>query len=351
MSGLERRESGAILALARRWPFLPARRCASSRAKSCKRCSEFIEKLAQHECGAVLECLTFEPAGCRSGSAFPAHVVHHHGGGNPALRAVSSQRPVGLGPDLENRGKFWDRPVGLLNGLPYSLCLLAILMAHEMGHYLTCRYYRIDATLPYFIPGPPIFGTFGAFIGIRSPIYCKRNLFDVGFAGPLAAFVVLVPALVAGVALSKAHPGIAIQGDFVFGTPLALRFFEWVRFPGVPVSDIHLHPVALAAWVGLLATALNLLPIGQLDGGHILYAFFPGQHRWLSRLFIFALVPLGVWARWPGWWFWAAILSFLFFFHRHPTIVDDETLGPGRTALGIAAFAIFVLSFTAAPIS
>ena len=118
-----------------------------------------------------------------------------------------------------------------------------------MGHYLTCRYYRIDATLPYFIPGPPILGTFGAFIQIRSPIYSKRKLFDVGFAGPLAGFVVLVPALIAGVALFQTHPGIAIQGDFIFGTPLALRFFEWVRFPGVPVSDIQLHPVALAAWV------------------------------------------------------------------------------------------------------
>lgn len=257
--------------------------------------------------------------------------------------------PLGLDVSLRIIANIWNRPGVLVSGLPYSLCLLCILMAHEMGHYLACRHYHIEATLPHFLPGPPVLGTFGAFIWIRSPIYTKRKLFDVGIAGPLAGFVVLLPALIAGVGLSNTQPGIGARGDFVFGTPLALRLMEWIWFPGVPVSDIHLHPVAVAAWGGLLATALNLLPIGQLDGGHILYAFFSRWHRLLSRTFIFALVPLGLWARWPGWYFWAAIL--FFFVQRHPPIVDENKLGPGRTTLGIAALVIFILSFTAAPFS
>ena len=118
-------------------------------------------------------------------------------------------------------------------------------------------------------------------------------LFDIGIAGPLAGFVALVSPLMAGVALSKVVPGIGHSGDLVFGTPLILRMMEWVRFPGVPLDDIYLHPVARAAWVGLLATALNLLPIGQLDGGHILYAFLGERTKYLSRLFIFVLVLMG----------------------------------------------------------
>ncbi|HVT95017.1 MAG TPA: site-2 protease family protein [Bryobacteraceae bacterium] len=260
-----------------------------------------------------------------------------------------NNRPLDFDLGLRIVASVWDHPAALVAGLPYSLCLLAILMAHELGHYITCLRYGIDVTPPYFLPGPPVLGTFGAFIWIRSPIYTKRKLFDVGIAGPLAGFAVLLPVLLAGVALSQVSPGIAARGDFIFGTPLALRFVEWIYFPGVPVSDIHLHPVALAAWGGLLATALNLLPIGQLDGGHILYAFFAGQHRWLSRLFIFALIPLGFFARWSGWYFWAVIL--FFFMQRHPAIFDENKLGAGRVVLGFSALAIFILSFTAAPFS
>jgi membrane-associated protease RseP (regulator of RpoE activity) len=243
----------------------------------------------------------------------------------------------------------WRHPAAWLGGLPYSVTLLTILLAHEMGHYLACRYYRIDATLPYFLPGPTVLGTFGAFIWIRSPIYTKRKLFDVGFAGPIAGFVVLIPALAIGVALSNTSPGIASRGDFVFGTPLLLRFFEWVFLHGIPAADINLHPMARAAWGGLLATALNLLPIGQLDGGHVLYSFFGEKHRWLSRIFTVALIPLGIVYHWWGWFLWAGVLFFLA--QRHPVIVDDNKLGPERAALGALALAMFILSFTAVPIS
>jgi membrane-associated protease RseP (regulator of RpoE activity) len=240
-----------------------------------------------------------------------------------------------------------SNPWVLLDGLSFSLTLMTILLAHEMGHYLTCVRYGIDATLPYFLPAPTLIGTMGAFIRIRSPIYTRRALFDVGVAGPLAGFAVLAPALLIGTLMSKTHPGIALHGDFVFGTPLILRIVESLFFPGVPVADISLHPVARAAWVGLLATALNLLPIGQLDGGHILYSFFGEQHKLLSRIFVVALVPIGIFFSW-SWLVWAVLLAA--FGLRHPVICDVSGLGPTRTRLGWLALIIFVLSFCLAPI-
>ena len=137
---------------------------------------------------------------------------------------------------------------------------MTILLAHELGHYFACRYYGIDASLPYFLPFPSPIGTLGAFIRIRSPIYTRQALFDVGIAGPLAGFAVLLPALVIGIGESKVIPGIAERGDLIFGVPAIQRIFEWIIFPHVRSADILLHPVARAAWVGTLATALNLLP-------------------------------------------------------------------------------------------
>lgn len=249
--------------------------------------------------------------------------------------------------DFGNFEQLLKEPYGLLAGLPFSLTLLAILLAHELGHYIACRYYGVNASLPYFLPAPTLIGTLGAFIRIRSPIYSKRILFDIGIAGPIAGFVFLLPALAAGLTFSKIVPGIAERGDLIFGNPLILRLLEWLVFPGVPSSDIYLHPVARAAWVGILATALNLLPIGQLDGGHILYAFFGDLHKPLSRLFVAALVPIGFFFSY-SWLFWAA---FLFFFGmRHPMIYDLSPVGAGRTNLGWLALLIFLLSFTLAPV-
>jgi membrane-associated protease RseP (regulator of RpoE activity) len=262
-------------------------------------------------------------------------------------RSFAAGRPFDFQGDLEGYVRMWQEPSYLLAGLPFSLTLLTILLAHEFGHFLTARYYLVDASLPYFIPAPTLIGTLGAFIRIRSPILSKRVLFDIGIAGPLAGFVALVSPLVAGVALSKVVPGIGQSGDLVFGTPLLIRLMEWVRFPGVPLADIYLHPVARAAWVGLLATALNLFPIGQLDGGHIVYAFLGERTKYLSRLCIVILVLMGVFVTY-SWLLWAAI--WFFFGMRHPAIVDPNPLGRFRTRLAIVALAVFILSFTAAPV-
>ena len=229
----------------------------------------------------------------------------------------------------------------------FNLMDVQNIATHEFGHFLTARYYLVDASLPYFIPAPTLIGTLGAFIRIRSPILSKRALFDIGIAGPLAGFVALLSPLIAGVALSKVVPGIGHSGDLVFGTPLAVRMIEWIRFPGVPVTDIYLHPVARAAWVGLLATALNLLPIGQLDGGHIVYAFLGARTKYLSRLFLLILVLMGIFATY-SWLVWAALL--FFFNMRHPAIVDPNPLGGFRVRLAVTALALFILSFTVTPV-
>lgn len=235
----------------------------------------------------------------------------------------------------------------LLTGLPFSLTLLTILMAHELGHYIACVYYGVDATLPYFLPAPtPFTGTMGAFIRIRSPIHSKRILFDVGIAGPLAGFVFLVPALGVGLAFSKVIPGINHQGTIQMGTPALLWLLQKVIFTGVPASDIYLHPVARAAWVGMFATALNLLPVGQLDGGHIVYALLGRSHKWVTHTFLLALLPMG--KLWNGWWFWAALLFFIA--RKHPPVYDETDVGPGRVRLGVLALVIFILCFSLAPI-
>ncbi len=250
--------------------------------------------------------------------------------------------------DLAAFASFWKNPVFLLEGLPFSLTLLTILLAHEFGHYFACVYYRVDASLPYFLPAPTFTGTLGAFIRIRAPIFSKRVLFDVGVAGPLAGFVFLLPALAIGLAYSKVLPGIAHQGGIVFGTPALVWLLEHAVFPGVTSADIYLHPVARAAWIGILATALNLLPIGQLDGGHILYSIAGDRHKLLSRVFTAALIPIGIFY-WPGWLLWAVLL--LFFGMRHPSIYDPAPLGPGRRKLAALSLVIFLLCFTLAPIA
>jgi len=242
------------------------------------------------------------------------------------------------------------RPALVLDGLAFSLTLMTILLAHELGHYFACRYYGIDASLPYFLPIPfPPIGTFGAFIRIRSPIYTRQALFDVGIAGPLAGFVVLLPALIIGIAQSKIIPGIAQRGDLIFGVPAIQRFFEWVIFPHARPADVLLHPVARAAWVGILATALNLMPIGQLDGGHILYAFAGRWHGRLSRLFIVALVAVALTTFTWSWLVWAGLV--FFFALRHPVIFDVTKLDKSRLTLALVALAIFLLTFTLVPMS
>jgi len=255
--------------------------------------------------------------------------------------------PSSFDGDLYGYVRMWRQPSFLLQGLPFSFTLLTILMAHEMGHFLTARHYGVDVSLPYFLPAPTLIGTMGAFIRIRSAIFSKRALFDIGIAGPLAGFVVLLAPLAVGLSLSKVSPGAVHHSDLIFGSPLLLQLFEKIAFPGVRVEDIYLHPVARAAWVGMLATALNLLPIGQLDGGHILYAFAGEKTRWLSRFFVGLLIPMGFFFAY-SWLLWAVLL--FFFGMRHPVIYDPYPIGRARTWLGIAALIILILTFTLSPV-
>jgi Zn-dependent protease len=235
----------------------------------------------------------------------------------------------------------------VLHGLMFSVPLLSILLAHELGHYFACRRYHVRATLPYFFPSPSLLGTCGAFILIKSPIYTRRSLFDIGISGPIAGFLALLPFLVIGVGDSRVIPNIASRGDFIFGTPLLIRLFEAIRFPGVPTDNIALHPFAQAAWAGLLATAINLLPIGQLDGGHILYAFVDELHRPLSRFFFVMLLPMGIFFSW-SWLLWAVLLFFLGL--RHTYIDDPMPLDRARKWIGVLAVVILVLSLSPTPV-
>ena len=239
-------------------------------------------------------------------------------------------------------------PAVLGAGFSFSIPLLVILLAHEMGHYLACRYHRLDATLPFFLPFPFGIGTLGAFIRIRTPLLNKRELFDVGASGPLAGFVVALPVLFGGIALSKPVAELPKGGVMIFGEPLAFKALAWLVHPNVPPGgDLFLHPLGFAAWFGLLVTALNLLPFGQLDGGHITYALFGAWQRRIAWPLMAVLVVLGFW--WTGWWIWAVIA--LVMRVRHPWIPDEAAqLDPRRRLLGFLCIVVFLLCFTPEPI-
>jgi membrane-associated protease RseP (regulator of RpoE activity) len=239
-------------------------------------------------------------------------------------------------------------PARWIEGWVFSLPLLLILGAHELGHFMACEYYRVDATFPFFVPVPTPIGTMGAFIRIKAPIYSKRALFDIAVAGPLAGFAVLMPVLLVGITLSRVHHGLATQSDIVYGNPAIIRILESAVFHGIKPEDIYLHPAARAAWVGLLATALNLLPIGQLDGGHLLYAWIGEPARILYRIFWAGLLALAAFADWHTWLPWAILLFFLGM--KHPTIYGQSELGVNRALLTLAAIIIFLLSFSTIPV-
>lgn len=231
----------------------------------------------------------------------------------------------------------------------YAAVLLVILLGHELGHYLTCRHYHLDATLPFFIPAPTLIGTLGAFIKIRTPIRNKRQLFDVGAAGPLTGFILAVPALVYGLAASKAVPPLTGEGTISFGEPLILKLIGALVLPAIPRGyDIVLHPVAFAGWVGVLITALNLFPAGQLDGGHVSYAVFGRRARTVSRIIVAVFFAFGV-VFWLGWLIWAFIILILG--TKHPSTWDEaEPLPRGKRILAVIILVIFVLSFIPDPI-
>ena len=234
-----------------------------------------------------------------------------------------------------------------ISGIPFAVTLMGILLAHELGHFFACRHYHISATYPYFIPAPTLIGTLGAFIRIRSPIFNRRALFDMALAGPLVGFLIAVPTLALAILFSKVVPASDTSSSFVFGQPLVERLLELLLRPGVAHAHLLLHPVGRAAWVGLFATALNLLPAGQLDGGHILYAVASERHRRTSFAVAILLVPLAI-KFWAGWMVWAVLLVAIGF--RHPPLIDRwETLDRTRRILAGVAVAMFVLCFMPAP--
>lgn len=243
----------------------------------------------------------------------------------------------------------------LLLGIPFSFTLMLILFAHEMGHYLYCRRYRVWATLPFFIPCPTLIGTLGAFIRIRSPIRSRSDLFDIGIAGPIAGFIVAVTVLFFSLGLSQpARVGLG-SNSIEFGLPLIFSAIHKLLLAAglahgaaaLPLAEVNLHPVAVAAWVGMFATALNLLPGGQLDGGHIIFSLAPRAHRTVSALAILILIPLAIY-QWDGWLLWAVFLGLSGM--RHPAVPQWPGVDRSRTWLALFALAMLILTWTPAPI-
>ena len=247
------------------------------------------------------------------------------------------------------------QPSRLLLGVPFSVTLLTILLAHEMGHYLLCRYYGVRATLPFFIPAPTLIGTLGAVIRIKAPIRSRAALFDIGIAGPIAGFVVAVITLVVALMLSKPLPPEMGPSDLHLGLPAifyvvhdALRNLAPGHVAAVPMSRVYLHPVAIAAWVGMFATALNLLPSSQLDGGHIVYAVAPRAHRVVSWLTVLVLVYLG--RMYVGWRVWAGlIIAMNVLTYRQEQAPLFPRLPASRWVLAIFALIMLLLTFTISP--
>jgi membrane-associated protease RseP (regulator of RpoE activity) len=248
------------------------------------------------------------------------------------------------------------QPARLLLGIPFSATLLTILLAHEMGHYLFCRYYGVRATLPFFIPAPTLIGTLGAVIRIKSRIQSRAALFDIGIAGPIAGFVVAMVTLAVAMDLSKPlAPGMG-PSDLHLGYPwIFYVMHDLMRSiaPGhataaLPLSRVYLHPTAVAAWVGMFATALNLLPSSQLDGGHIVYAVAPRAHRLISWLTVIGLVYLG--RLYVGWRVWAGLIIVMnVLTYRQEQAPEYPMLPANRWVLALVALLLLVLTFTVSP--
>ena len=245
-------------------------------------------------------------------------------------------------------------PARLRLGIPFSAALVLILLCHEMGHYLYCRHYHVSASLPYFIPFPNQAGTLGAFIRIRAAIQSRAQLFDIGIAGPIAGFIPALGGLCVGLSLSKpVGDAFLFSSEMKLGHPLIFRGIQnflaaltHAPIHSVPLDHVYLHPIAFAAWVGMIITSLNLLPGGQLDGGHILYAVFPRAHRWVTVLTVVALIPLGLQS--IGWWIWSVIL--LATGWQHPPVPRWPGLNGNRRALALIAVILLLVTITPIPI-
>ncbi len=243
-----------------------------------------------------------------------------------------------------------DYPHLLITGLPFAVTLLGILVTHELGHFVLSRIHRVPASLPMFIPGPPhLIGTFGAVIRMRSPIMSRRALFDIGVAGPIAGFVAAVGALIVGMTFSEVIPKEHAFG-IQYGDPLILQFFAWLKFGSIPPTHVLvLHPIAFAAWFGFFITAINLLPLGQLDGGHVAFAVLGSRQPTMALVTISFLIYFGL-TGWEGWFVWVGLGWFIGI--AHPPVTDPYTvLGRKRVWVAWGALVIFILTFSPVPFS
>lgn len=242
-----------------------------------------------------------------------------------------------------------EDPLSIYKGLPFSVTLLLILLFHEFSHYLASRRHHIETSLPYFIPAPTLFGTFGAVIRMKSPMTTKNALIDIGASGPVAGFIISILATIIGLSLSNIIPVHDTANMISLGDSLLFKGLTKVIMGTVPAGyDVYLHPVALAGWIGFFVTSLNLIPVGQLDGGHILYALTGEKHALISKLLVAAMFVMGL-LLWEGWIIWGVLLIVLGF--RHPPIVYSEMpLGPGRRRIGWLSLVIFIMTFTPIPI-
>lgn len=260
---------------------------------------------------------------------------------------------LNLGP-IDFLIRVLDHPALLYKGIGYAGAIMLILLSHEMGHYLACVHYGIDATLPFFIPAPIVgTGTFGAFIRIRSPFPNRKSLFDVGLAGPIAGFIVAIPFLYLGLKWSNQVPFSAVSPDQgSFGEPLIFQIFgHFLLKPGMAT---YLHPIGFAVWFACLATALNLLPIAQLDGGHVSYALFGKKAYYITWIFFLGVIGLSIYGFTRSWmagvqWLIYSVLLLglrkLAGFKHPPTLDDDSPIGLGRKIWGVIALIVFILTF------
>src|SRR5208337_2482655 len=250
----------------------------------------------------------------------------------------------------------FSHPDRLLGGVPFMATLMLFFLAHEMGHYLYCRRYGVYATLPFFIPVPTPIGTMGAVILIRSRIRSRTALFDIGIAGPIAGFVVAFAVLIVSLAWSRPMHAVPGGAEYELGYPLIFHAVHRLLATtglirgaaALPLDRVLLHPTAIAAWVGMLATSLNLLPGGQLDGGHIIFSISPRAHKIISRLTILILLFMAYYL-WTGWFVWAILLQLSSL--RHPQVAEWPRVSGGRMWLALFALLMLTLTLTPAPLA
>ena len=273
---------------------------------------------------------------------------------NLALFIITLITTIFAGTILENKNPFEDFRY-LVYGLPFSFTLLLILGSHEMGHYIFAKKNKVDVSLPYFIPAPTIIGTFGAIIKMRSPIRDKKALIEIGAAGPIVGFLVAIPAYIIGLMNSELLPMPETENGIILGDSLITKFLTFIIYPDIPVGyEVYISSIGFAAWIGMIVTMLNLLPVGQLDGGHILYAIFGENHKKIGYGTLIGISSLGIILSLSGipsynWIIWSALV-FIFIKVKHPPVYNNHVPIPTiHKLICLFSFIIFIVTFIPVP--